>query len=96
MTSTGSRRCRTSRQSCPGSSPRRTTLEDLSPYAEALIAAFGARRVLFGSDWPACLLAASYSEVAAVAEHLTSGLTPSERSGVFGGNAAHWYRLDTS
>lgn len=72
------------------------TVEDLSPYAEALITAFGARRILFGSDWPVCLLAASYSEVVTAAERLTSGLSSSERSGIFGGNAEHWYRLGAS
>lgn len=48
---------------------------------------------MFGSDWPVCLLAASYEEVVAVAEELTTGLTEGERSEVFGGTAARAYRL---
>jgi L-fuconolactonase len=66
---------------------------DLRPYADAVLEAFGPQRVMFGSDWPVCLLASSYEEVVAVAEELTDGLTGAERSEVFGGTAARAYRL---
>jgi L-fuconolactonase len=65
----------------------------LRPYVDTLLAAFGASRILFGSDWPVCLLAASYAEVVALAEALTDGLSAEERTLVFGKNAAAWYRL---
>lgn len=51
------------------------TASDLRPYADAALDAFGPERVMFGSDWPVCLLAASYEDVVAVAEELTGGLT---------------------
>jgi L-fuconolactonase len=62
------------------------TVEQLRPYARTLLDAFGADRVMFGSDWPVCLLAGSY-------DVLTGGLDARERAAVFGGTAAHWYRI---
>ncbi|MEV3971389.1 amidohydrolase family protein [Streptomyces sp. NPDC050698] len=65
----------------------------LRPYADVVLDAFGPERVMFGSDWPVCLLAASYEEVVAAAEELTGGLTQAERSEIFGGTATRAYRL---
>jgi L-fuconolactonase len=48
---------------------------------------------MFGSDWPVCLLAASYDDVIGAANDLTEQLSPDERAEVFGGSAARWYRL---
>lgn len=70
------------------------TVADLRPYADALLESFGPARLMYGSDWPVCLLAASYDQVIGAAEELTSGLSPSERADVFGGTAARGYRLD--
>jgi L-fuconolactonase len=64
---------------------------DLQPYADHVLASFGADRVMFGSDWPVCLIAAGYDEVVVAAEVLTSGLSPAERELVFGGSALTWY-----
>ncbi|WP_033443062.1 amidohydrolase family protein [Saccharothrix sp. NRRL B-16314] len=69
------------------------TVADLRPYADVALDAFGPSRVMFGSDWPVCLLAGSYEEVVAAAEGLTAGLTPAERDEVFGSTAARVYRL---
>lgn len=66
----------------------------LRPYADVVLDAFGPERVMFGSDWPVCLLAASYEEVVGVAEALTDGLTEGERSHVFCATAERAYRLD--
>jgi L-fuconolactonase len=66
---------------------------DLRPYAQVALEAFGPARVMFGSDWPVCLLASSYAEVTALAEDLTAGLTADERAQVFDGTAARAYRL---
>jgi L-fuconolactonase len=70
------------------------TVADLRPYADALLQSFGPARLMYGSDWPVCLLAASYGDVLAAAEQLTTALSPSERADVFGGTAARTYRLD--
>lgn len=68
-------------------------VEDLRPYAEAVLDAFGPERVMFGSDWPVCLLAASYSDVCDAADRLTAHLNADERADIFGGTAARAYRL---
>jgi L-fuconolactonase len=67
----------------------------LMPYVRHAVDAFGPARLLFGSDWPVCLLAASYAEVVgAAAEALErAGLDETEREAVFGANALRTYRL---
>lgn len=69
------------------------TVDDLRPYADIVLDAFGPDRLMFGSDWPVCLLAASYDEVVAAAETLTSSLTETERDSVFGDTARRTYNL---
>ncbi|TDD15707.1 amidohydrolase family protein [Nonomuraea diastatica] len=66
----------------------------LRPYAEIVLEAFGPERVMFGSDWPVCLLAAGYERVAETAGELCAGLSDSERADVFAGTARRAYRLD--
>ena len=69
------------------------TTDHLRPYAELVIDAFGADRVLFGSDWPVCTLAAGYREVVDAAEELVTALSAAEREAVFGGTARAAYGL---
>ena len=66
---------------------------DLSPYADIVLDAFGPARVMFGSDWPVCLLAASYAQVCEAADQLTAHLGAGECADVFGGTAVRAYRL---
>jgi L-fuconolactonase len=66
---------------------------DLEPYVDHALDVLGPGRLIFGSDWPVCLLAASYTTVLATARELTAGLTEPERSAVFGDNARTVYRL---
>ncbi|EXU65460.1 amidohydrolase [Streptomyces sp. PRh5] len=69
--------------------------EQVLPYAWHVLDAFGPGRVLFGSDWPVCVLAATYDEVVALADRATLRLGEDERAAVFGGNAARAYGLGT-
>ena len=69
------------------------TLDDLRPYAEHVLAAFGPDRVMWGSDWPVCLLRASYDAWRETAEALTAHLDEAARAQVFGGTAIGFYRL---
>ena len=69
------------------------TPADLQPYVDRVLEIFGPDRLLFGSDWPVCLLAASYGDVVAAARATLAGLSESERAKVFGGTAAAAYRL---
>ncbi|MGW4061440.1 amidohydrolase family protein [Amycolatopsis sp. NPDC004747] len=67
--------------------------EDLRPYAETALAAFGPDRLMLGSDWPVCLLAGTYAEVMGAADSLLDDLTPAERDAVRGGTASRVYGL---
>lgn len=69
------------------------TAADIQPYADVVLAVFGPDRVMFGSDWPVCELAAGYPEVFALANDLCAGLSETGRAAVFGDTATAWYRL---
>ncbi|MEU6122382.1 amidohydrolase family protein [Streptomyces sp. NPDC047123] len=69
------------------------TVDDLRPYADTVLDAFGPRRLMFGSDWPVSTLAARYAEVLDAARLLTGDLAPGERREVFGGTARRVYGL---
>jgi L-fuconolactonase len=69
------------------------TPHDLQPYIDRVLDVFSPNRLLFGSDWPVCLLAASYGDVVAAAGATLGGLSESDRAMVFGGVAAAAYRL---
>jgi L-fuconolactonase len=67
--------------------------EQLSPYVEHVMGVFGPDRLMFGSDWPVCLLAASFRQVHEAARLTLGRLTPGELDRVFGYNAREVYRL---
>ena len=69
------------------------THEDLAPVADVVLECFGPRKVMFGSDWPVCLLAAPYEQVAETTEALVMGLSPAEQQHIFADTARAWYRL---
>ena len=71
----------------------RWKVADLRPYADVALDAFGPARLMFGSDWPVCTLAAGYPDVLAAARDLTAGLSPAEREAVFAGTATSVYGL---
>ncbi len=66
----------------------------ITPYANRLLDCFGPGRLMFGSDWPVCTLAASYGEVLRLAVTALAGrLSQAELDGLLAGNAARCYRL---
>ncbi|MFE1590684.1 amidohydrolase family protein [Streptomyces sp. NPDC059402] len=65
----------------------------LRPFTDVLLSALGPQRLMYGSDWPVCLLAAAYDEVLTLAETLTADLGTEESEAVFGTTAAHWYGM---
>ena len=69
------------------------TVADLRPAVDHALAVFGPRRLIFGSDWPVCLLAASYKRVIETALALVADLTADERAAVMGGTATEVYGL---
>jgi len=68
--------------------------DDLKPYVETALEYFGAKRCMFGSDWPVCELAASYQEVFDALTHCIGGVSDSERSDILGANAIDFYQLN--
>ena len=64
---------------------------DLAPAVETALGIFGSSRLIFGSDWPVCLLAASYGDVVTASRELTAGLSDPERAAIFGGAAERAY-----
>lgn len=69
------------------------TAKHLRPYVAAALEAFGPDRLMFGSDWPVCLLASSYQRWADTAEELLAELSEPEREAIFAGTARRTYRL---
>ncbi len=69
------------------------TPAQLRPVMEYVLDQFGPARTMLGSDWPVCLLAASYAGVMAAAAPVLDGLGAAERAAVRGGTARAWYRL---
>lgn len=68
-------------------------LDHFAQYIEHVIACFGKERVCFGSDWPVCLLAASYEESINIVQEKLSDFTESELEGFWGLNASRFYGL---
>jgi L-fuconolactonase len=69
--------------------------DQIGPYIDHLLDRFGPGRLIFGSDWPVCTLAASYGDVIALArDALESRLGPAELNAVFAANAIAAYRLE--
>jgi L-fuconolactonase len=67
---------------------------DLKPYVDAALECFGPERLMFGSDWPVCELAASYEQVVAALEEALGPISSDQRQRIFAGTAAEFYRLD--
>lgn len=70
------------------------SISDLRPYFDHALTSFGTERIVFGTDWPVCTLAASYQRIVDLAEQLTAGLSPDELTAIFGGNATKVYALE--
>ncbi len=66
---------------------------DFSPYLDIVFETFGVERIMFGSDWPVCLLAGSYQQVFDLFTGYTEQLSKDEKTAVWGGNAARFYGL---
>jgi L-fuconolactonase len=69
------------------------SIDDLKPYLDAVLEAFGPRRLMAGSDWPVCLLATSYGAWFETLNKFTGALSESERGMIFGAVAANVYHL---
>ena len=67
--------------------------DDFRPYFDVVFEAFGPDRLMFGSDWPVCLLAGTYRKVKQVVAEYTRHFTEADREKIFGSNAVRFYGL---
>lgn len=72
------------------------SVDDLSPYVDLALECFGPARLMFGSDWPVCELAATYAEVVAALRELLCSLSTAETEQIFGQTAENFYGLRSS
>ena len=68
-------------------------IDDLRPFVEHALDCFGAERMVFGSDWPVSVLAASYERVVEAAERLTAHCSSDDRRAIFHESAVRLYSL---
>jgi L-fuconolactonase len=68
--------------------------EDMRPVVDVALESFGPDRMMFGSDYPVCLLAASYDRVLESFQEILKSLSDADRDKIFGQNAEKFYRLN--
>ena len=66
----------------------------LTPYLHVALELFGPERLMFGSDWPVCLLASDYSATCTLLDSLTSTLGPAQQAAIWGGTACRVYNIN--
>ncbi len=69
------------------------TSEQLQPYFDVVFEAFGTNRILFGSDWPVCLVASSYSDWIRTVKQQLSSFTGQEQEQILYKNAINFYNI---
>lgn len=67
--------------------------ENIHPYMDLVMESFGSERVMFGSDWPVCLVAGDYSEVKKLVTDFISTFSPNEKNLIMYENAINFYNL---
>jgi len=67
--------------------------DQLRPYFDIVLEAFGPDRLMFGSDWPVCLPGVEYSSWLQIVRGWASELSAAEKSDLFGGSAIRAYKL---
>lgn len=67
--------------------------DDFTPYLDILFEAFGANRLMYGSDWPVCRVAATYGDMLSIPEAYVAKLSEGEQDKFWGGNAVKFYGL---
>ncbi|MEO9890943.1 amidohydrolase family protein [Aurantibacter sp.] len=67
--------------------------EQIEPYMNLVLQAFGTERIMFGSDWPVCLVAGEYRDAKVLVTNFISNLSASEQQAIMGENAIKFYNL---
>ena len=66
---------------------------DFIPYLDIIVESFGIKRLMFGSDWPVCLVAGTYEKMLGIVTDYFSSFSENEQRLFFGGNAVNFYNL---
>jgi len=66
---------------------------DFTPYLDVALDSFGSKRIMYGSDWPVCLVAASYQQQLNIVEQYIARLSAGEQKDIMGENAIRFYNL---
>ena len=69
--------------------------EDFIPYIDVVVEAFGTDRIMFGSDWPVCLVAGSFEKMMSILKNYFAAYTQTEKEDIFGMTAAKFYNIET-
>ncbi|MCP4974783.1 MAG: amidohydrolase family protein [Maribacter sp.] len=69
------------------------TPKQINPYMDLVLSAFGSDRLMFGSDWPVCLVAGAYAQVKQLVTDFIARLSPIEQAKIMGTNAIQFYNL---
>lgn len=72
------------------------TIRDIRPVWEILLSSFGPGRLMFGSDWPVCVLAGGWNRWAATVDELLRGCSESETRAILADTATDFYRLESA
>jgi L-fuconolactonase len=72
---------------------RNWKITDFKPYLETVLEAFGPKRIMYGSDWPVCQVAAAYDQQLEIVKQFIDPLPPAEKRAIMGENAVRFYHL---
>jgi L-fuconolactonase len=67
--------------------------DDFTPYIDTVVNAFGTKRIMYGSDWPVCQVAASYGEMLGIVQQYFTQFSAEDQAAFFGGNACSFYNI---
>jgi L-fuconolactonase len=67
--------------------------EDFAPYLDVVFEEFGCERLMYGSDWPVCLVAGEYKDQKSILDNYLFSYTEEQKAMVMGGNAIRFYNL---
>jgi L-fuconolactonase len=67
--------------------------DDFTPYLDVVFKSFGTQRVIYGSDWPVCMLGGGYNRALEILQIYASRFSQYEQELFFGGNAVNFYNL---
>lgn len=68
--------------------------QDFTPYLNIVFQAFGTQRILYGSDWPVCLVAGTYTQVKGLVSNYISKYSEAEQADIWANNTKHFYGID--